>query len=200
VVVVDDDTRAMTFVRDLFESAGFEDVIGYDDPIYAFREMVRRTCPDLIVTEFRMTRITGTDLLNQLSLLYGNVKAILTTCDSADARKCATGYPVIDKGGIGFRTDLLALTESALGTGIASSDGLLRQACSNADREQDTGTIEALARESLREACAACAVSRLRIHGPEPPEAERSSHIAGRNIQARNVVVVDRDSSQKGSI
>jgi len=121
VVIVDDDAGVLAFLCDLFESAGFKQVITYSDPLHAFREFVRTSCPDLIVTDYRMARLTGVDLLNELALLYGKVNAIIITGDSALVRDASCAFPVLDKGIVGFGRNLLALAVNLLSPSAAKS-------------------------------------------------------------------------------
>jgi len=120
VVIVDDDAGSLAFLRNLFEVAAFDHVVAYNDPLHAFREIVRTGCPDLIVAESHMHRLSGVDLLNELSMLYGRITAIVVTGDSAHAHERDHGFPVIDKGDEHLGTVLLALAGRLLGGNYAS--------------------------------------------------------------------------------
>jgi len=81
IAVVDPEEKAAEIIRDMLIRYGFSNVKIYHDAIAVFRTAFRNEIPDLVITVDGMDRISGTDLLDQLSHLRGRQVPGILLCE-----------------------------------------------------------------------------------------------------------------------
>jgi CheY-like chemotaxis protein len=106
--LIDDDGDVTGMLSLLLRRAGYDSINEFSHPLDAFGHILRCGLPALVITDYQMPDISGVDLLDELTLLFGAVNAIIITGNPEDVRDIVGGnYPIIGKGSRDFCTRLL---------------------------------------------------------------------------------------------
>ncbi len=98
IVIVDDLPSSLHFMKEILSMEGFSDILTYLNPITAYREMVRSGCPGLVITDYDMPQVNGVELLDQLSLVFPRLNAIIATSEPRIVSETGVHYPIVEKG------------------------------------------------------------------------------------------------------
>ena len=74
ILIIDDDERVRTMIRQMLERAGYETIEAPDGKVAA--GIYRRTPPDLIVTDIIMPEREGLEIITELRREHPNIKII----------------------------------------------------------------------------------------------------------------------------
>lgn len=106
VWLVDDTECVLEIIRLFLEKNGISTVI-YSCPLKALHDLEQGQIPQLIVTDFSMPKMSGTEFLDAVSSIIPNVPAIIITGDPSPIPLRYQHIPIIEKGQINFIHDLL---------------------------------------------------------------------------------------------
>jgi CheY-like chemotaxis protein len=106
VWLVDDMDCALEIIRLFLEKNGISTVI-YNCPLKALHDLEQGHIPQLIVTDFSMPKMSGTDFLDAVHSILPNVPAIIITGDPSPIPSHYKHLPIIEKGHLNFIHNLL---------------------------------------------------------------------------------------------
>jgi CheY-like chemotaxis protein len=106
VWLVDDMESALVIIRLFLEKNGISTVI-YNCPLKALHDLEQGQIPQLIVTDFSMPKMSGTEFLDAVHSTLPNVPAIIITGDPSPIPSHYKHLPIIIKGHLNFIHDLL---------------------------------------------------------------------------------------------
>lgn len=70
ILVIDDELAMSSFIATLLQQSGYETLVAHNGH-QALQLLKRRPAPDLIITDYLMPRITGSQLIEKLAQLPG---------------------------------------------------------------------------------------------------------------------------------
>lgn len=97
VWLVDDIDCALEIIRLFLEKKGISTVI-YNCPLKALHDLEQGQIPQLIVTDFSMPKMSGTEFLDAAHSILPNVPAIIITGDPSPIPSHYKHLPIIEKG------------------------------------------------------------------------------------------------------
>ena len=106
VWLVDDMVCALEVIRLFLEKKGISTVI-YNCPLKALHDLEQGQMPQLIVTDFCMPEMSGTEFLDAVHSIIPNMPAIIITGDPSQIPSHYAHIPIIEKGQLSFINDLL---------------------------------------------------------------------------------------------
>jgi CheY-like chemotaxis protein len=106
VWLVDDTECALEIIRLFLEKSGISTVI-YSCPLKALHDLEQGQLPQLVVTDFSMPKMSGTEFLDAVKSIIPDVPAIIITGDPSPIPSHYKHVPIIEKGQINFIHDLL---------------------------------------------------------------------------------------------
>ena len=115
ILIIDEDPRSASIIKDILELHGFLNVTTSGDTLQVYKEVLDMPAPpDLLICSHETSRIGGTHLIEALSLYFPELRAIITTINARTKADVGLRFPVLLKGDSGFFRDLLARTFECL--------------------------------------------------------------------------------------
>lgn len=106
VWLVDDTECVLEIIRLFLEKNGISTVI-YSCPLKALQDLEQGQIPQLIVTDFSMPKMSGSEFLDAARSIIPDVPAIIITGDPSPIPQRYEHVPIVEKGQINFIHDLL---------------------------------------------------------------------------------------------
>ncbi|MDG5814828.1 response regulator [Chitinispirillales bacterium ANBcel5] len=114
ILILDDVEIGLTVMKMFLKKSGYSNIVTFDDPHTALSYIKDTEVPSLIITDYKMPKMTGLDFLNLVSSLKPDIEAIIVTGDAkAVSGKCGK-YTVVEKGCVDFFKNILALVTSKM--------------------------------------------------------------------------------------
>lgn len=106
VWLIDDMECALEIVKLFLEKHGFSTVI-YSSPLKALHDLEQGQKPQLVITDYSMPEMSGTDFLDVVRSFFPDVPAIIITGDPTPIPLKYKDIPIIEKGHIDFIKNLV---------------------------------------------------------------------------------------------
>jgi CheY-like chemotaxis protein len=97
IVIVDDSPFDASFIVFALHSAGFCNTIVFDDPTEALAYVKQNVRPAVVITDFKMPKLSGIELLKEIVSHLGEIDAIIVTTEPFLAKQTPHGYTVLEK-------------------------------------------------------------------------------------------------------
>ncbi len=106
VWLIDDMECALEIVKLFLEKHGFSTVV-YSCPLKALHDLEQGQKPQLVITDYSMPEMSGTDFLDVVRSFIPDVPAIIITGDPTPIPLKYKNIPIIEKGHIDFIKNLI---------------------------------------------------------------------------------------------
>lgn len=108
IVIVEDSGLIRALLKEILEAEGFRDITVFGDPLEALDALREAPPPDMVISNYKMPRVNGVELLDRLSALFPRVGGVIVTGNpELLAKEPDVRYPVLDKGHIAFHRQLI---------------------------------------------------------------------------------------------
>lgn len=125
VWLIDDMDSVLDIISLFLEREGFSTVT-FNCPLKALHDIEQGEKPQLIISDYSMPGMTGTEFLIAAQTIIPNVPAIIITGDPDAVPLMHQNIPIIEKGDINFIKNLLTKIEN-IGTGLSAAKNLNAQ-------------------------------------------------------------------------
>jgi CheY-like chemotaxis protein len=103
IIIVDDVPECAFIVESLLEDAGITNFLTYNDPTDVLDYIKDNDHVSLIITDFKMPKMSGIELLNNARKLNDQIKGVIISSDPALVSSINHNYPIIEKGNEAFK-------------------------------------------------------------------------------------------------
>jgi DNA-binding NtrC family response regulator len=113
IVIIDDVPVEACILEDMLKDAGYCNTKKYFDPLTALNDISEKCSPSILITDYYMPEMSGTDVIEKVFNNKNNMNAIIITGDSEKARQLSSKYTVFKKN-INFHSELIAYIDKLL--------------------------------------------------------------------------------------
>lgn len=108
IMIVDDKDLSLELIYSFLTREGYQHVKKFDSPLKALNEIKNCFIPDLVITDYRMPQMNGTQFLNSLyKQTNRKIPSIILTGDPGSLPAISKKITVLEKGRIEFFKELM---------------------------------------------------------------------------------------------